>query len=70
MSAQNEVKTWNHSRKGQITGTVVRESADGTWLDIEMATEGTLRLASKMINPHYEPGDVITVRKAFLTEIV
>lgn len=63
-----EVKTWNHSRKGPITGTIVHTSADGEWVDIELATDHELRYNATSGRVD-EKGEVVRVRKSFLTEV-
>lgn len=61
------VQTWRHSRKGLITGIVIKD--DGEFVDIELTEDHKLRLASRFSDPNYERGEVISVRKSFLTEV-
>jgi hypothetical protein len=61
------IKTWRHSRKGLITGTIIKDSGD--FVSIELAGEQTLRLLSRGSSPYFEDGEVISVRKEFLTEV-
>lgn len=59
------IKTWRHSRKGLITGRIIRES--GEWVDIELF--GTHELTMLSGDGYREHGEVIQVRKDFLTEV-
>jgi hypothetical protein len=62
-------QTWNHSRKGPITGTIVHTTADGEWVDIELATDHELRYGSASNRGRVdEQGDTLRVRKSLLTE--
>lgn len=56
MSEQNEVKTWDHSRKGEIVGKIVSDT--GEWVTI-LCTEP---------NRHAGAGETLICRKAFLVE--
>lgn len=65
----DNIKTWLHSRKGEMTGIIVKDN--GEWLDIELTTEANLKYIAES-SQHLrdrEVGEVITVRKSFLTEI-
>lgn len=61
------VQTWHHSRKGLITGTIIKDT--GEFVDIELATDQTLQLVSRFVDSNLEQGEVISVRKSFLTEV-
>lgn len=65
--APSEVKTWRHARKGRITGRIVAESGD--FVDIEVVEPARLSLLSAGVDPSVEPGEVLTVRREFLTEV-
>lgn len=60
--------TWNHSRKGRITGEIIRD--DGEWVDIRLTGDHELRYKSEANRGRVdEAGEVLTVRKSLLTEI-
>lgn len=61
------IRTWHHSRKGRITGRIVRQA--GEWLHIELAADHVLRVGSRFDDGHRDKGEVIVVRESFLTEI-
>jgi hypothetical protein len=63
-----EVKVWRHTRKGIIRGRIVKEYDE--WAEIELSGFHELTLANPNTDPFRETGEVITVRKSFLTEIV
>ncbi|HEU5032729.1 MAG TPA: hypothetical protein VFV01_47955 [Spirillospora sp.] len=65
--AADQVRTWLHSRKGRITGTVVAD--DGEWVTIRLAGWHDLAMASRTIDGSAADGEQITVRKALLTEV-
>lgn len=62
------VQTWNHSRKGRITGTVITESDE--WLDIQLATDHDLQAVATSNRGITEAGEVITVRRSLLREVL
>lgn len=54
------VQTWNHSRKGRITGEIVARAGD--FVDIRLAADVEHGRVG------FE-GDILTVREAFLREV-
>lgn len=61
------MKTWTHSRKGRITGEVVRE--DDTWMWVRLAGDHKLRYGSEANRGRVdEDGDVMCLRKSLMTE--
>ncbi|MBU8830865.1 hypothetical protein [Mycolicibacterium goodii] len=63
-----EVRTWEHGRKGRIQGTVIQE--DDTWMWVRLAGDHTLRYAAENNRGRIdEDGDVLCLRKAFMTEV-
>lgn len=64
----SDTRTWRHSRKGLITGRVVRE--DDTWMHIELAGDHRLRWLSEANRGRANgDGTFLTARKSLLTEI-
>ena len=61
------MKTWTHSRKGTITGTVVRE--DDTWMWVRLSGDHTLRYGSESNRGRVdEDGDIMQLRRSLMTE--
>ncbi|QDH93313.1 hypothetical protein QC999_gp37 [Microbacterium phage Cressida] len=60
-----EPTTWVHSRKGRITGYIVRWS--GPFVDIALSGDHVLRYMSTGADPNHYDGETITVRAEFLT---
>ena len=66
--SDHRVMTWNHSRKGRITGLPV--GGDDTWLDIELADDHKLRYGSESNRGRVdEAGEILRVRRSLLTEV-
>lgn len=64
------IQTWNHSRKGLITGVLVNETEDSDWVDIRLTTDHELKYASRAYVGRIDPeGEILRVRKSFLTEV-
>ena len=64
----NEIRTFQHSRKGLIVGRIIRD--DGTWTQIELARDHKLVYGSEMNRGRIdEEGEILVVRSAFLTEV-
>lgn len=62
------MKTWTHSRKGTITGTVVHE--DDTWMWVRLRGDHTLRYGSESNRGRVdEDGDVMQLRRSLMTEL-
>ncbi|MCV7138370.1 hypothetical protein [Mycolicibacterium fortuitum] len=62
------MKRWTHSRKGTITGTVVRE--DDTWMWVRLSGDHTLRYAAQGNRGRVEEdGDVMCLRKSLMKEL-
>lgn len=57
-----EIKTWQHSRKGKISG--IELGGDDTWVDIEVREHPVYGITDS-----YYPGETIRVRRSFLTEV-
>lgn len=51
--------TWMHQRKGKLVGEIIRMSADGEWVDIQLSEKCGF----------FNTGEVVTAREDFLTEI-
>lgn len=64
----DEVKTWDHRRKGRITG-VDTTPDDPEWARIRMAGDQKIRLASRDGDPYYEDGDLLMVRRSLMVEV-
>lgn len=59
-------KTWIHSRKGPITGHVIRE--DETWMWVRLAGDHRLRYGSEANRGRIdEAGDVMCLRRSYMT---
>lgn len=63
----HEVTTWHHSRKGFIHGRIVEDT--GEFVKIELASEHVLHLKSELADPYRDKGEIISVRKSFLSEV-
>lgn len=64
----SDVKTWIHSRKGRITGTVVRQ--DDTWMWVRVVGDHQLRYMSESNRGRVdEDGDVMCLRASFMREV-
>lgn len=64
----SDVKTWQHDRKGMITGSVVSEC--DTWLHIRLTGNHELRYMSEALRGSVDrDSEVITVRKSLVTEV-
>lgn len=62
------MKTWHHSRKGRITGEVVRE--DDTWMWVRLAGDHTLRYMSEYNQGRVdEDGEVMCLRRSLMREV-
>ncbi|UDL16263.1 hypothetical protein SEA_KOZIE_67 [Microbacterium phage Kozie] len=57
--------TWQHSRKGPITGHLVGH--DGTWARIRLAGDQRLRMFSRDDNGARDDEEIVTVRASFLS---
>ena len=65
---------WNHCRQGSIEGKIIRE--DGDWVDIELTAPARVTYGRSFSfaghgrpYSHAATGQVIRVRKSFLTEL-
>ena len=64
----SDVKTWVHSRKGPVTGVVVRE--DDTWMWIRLVGDHRLRYGSESNRGRIdEDGEVMCVRASLMREV-
>ena len=69
--SDTEIRTFHHSRKGRLTGVVVRD--DGEWVHLRLVGDhDPNRMYYSVENRAYgiaDDGETLTVRKSFLTEI-
>ena len=70
MSAER-IRTFHHSRKGRLTGVVVRD--DGEWVHLRLVGDHDpnrmYHSEAYRVGGVADDGEVLTVRKSFLTEI-
>lgn len=60
------MNTWIHSRKGKVTGTVVRE--DHTWMWVRLGVDHTLTYMSDYNHGQVdEAGEVLCFRRSLMT---
>lgn len=66
--ADSTVRTWRHRRQGLITGVII--GGDDTWAKIRLHGDHRLSYMSESNRGRIdEDGDVLTVRREFLTEV-
>lgn len=64
---QVEVKTFMHARKGKFRGAVVGDLGD--WVDVMLVGDQTLTYLSIGVDPRHVHGEIVRMRKSFLTEV-
>lgn len=66
--SDHRIRTWNHDRKGRITGLPV--GGDETWIDIELVGNHKLRYGSEANRGRIDDGgEILRVRRSLLTEV-
>jgi hypothetical protein len=59
---------WRHARKGVIEGRIIAEA--GEWVDIQLGKDHELNYGSVSLRGIVDlEGEILTVRKSFLTEL-
>ena len=64
------MRTWQHCRKGLITGAIVGETPDGVWVTIRLEGDHRLTYYWEAYRGHtHTDGATVTVRREYLTEV-
>ncbi len=68
--SDNDVRTWLHSRKGLITGSVIDETSDGVWVTVRLhGAHSPYYYSEANRGRTHEDGETLTLRRSLMREV-